>query len=323
MTLHIDAASLAELCDMPTAIIALERALAMPAPGAGPRPSYHLPNGELLVMPAWDGAYVGVKLATVAPRNPAQNRPRIQGGYLLFRAEDLSPAVYMDGAALTVLRTAALSAVATRRLAVSDAASLGLFGTGPQAYGHLSAMLAVRRVSRVVVVGRSQQAAERLALHARGLGVSACVGSAAAASAADIVCTCTSSAVPVVVSSEVRGHAHLNVIGSHRPDEREVDGTLLARAAVVVDSIDDAWRSGDLSTALAEGAIGRDSVRGDLGQLLRDAVTARPDELTVFKSVGMAMADLAVGEAVAEAAMAKLNEPAPSGQVPSTTMSRK
>lgn len=315
-TAYIDSARLAELCDLHTAIAALEGALAVSGPDTGRRPNYRLANGELLVMPAWDGAYVGVKLVTVAPANPARGRPRIQGGYLLFRAEDLSPAAYIDAAALTVLRTAALSALATSRLAVPDASSLGLFGTGPQAFGHLEAMLAVRPLSRVVVVGRQAQAVERLAAHARRLGLEAMAGSPAQASAADIVCTCTSSVTPVVASGEVRDHAHLNVVGSHRADEREVEGSLLARASVVVDSIDDAWSSGDLSLALNEGSIDRAAVAGDLGQLLRNELPVRQTELTVFKSVGMALADLAVAAAVATVAMSETGQPSRPGQAP-------
>lgn len=300
--LYIGAEWLAQLCDFETAIEALEGSLAEQTQPAIRRPSYRLPGGELLVMPAWDSRFLGVKLSTVAPGNPARGLPRIQGVYALFDGADLSVRAFIDAAALTVLRTAALSAVATRRLAVPRAASLGLFGTGPQAYGHLEAMLAVRPVTRVVVVGRRRAAAARLAEHARGLGVDAVAGEPGDASAADLICTCTSSSGPVVVTARVPGHAHLNVVGSHRDSEREIESALVADAAVIVDSPGDAWTCGDLAIPLAEGVAGPEVVRGDLAQLLRGEVTVDAGRLTVFKSVGMALADLAVAEAVVLAA---------------------
>lgn len=293
----IGAERLEQLCDFETAIAALEGTLVEQATSVSPRPSYRLPSGELLVMPAWDSQFLGVKLNTVAPGNPARGLPRIQGVYALFDATDLSVRALIDAAALTVLRTAALSAVATRRLASPRAASLGLFGTGPQAYGHLKAMLAVRPITRVVVAGRRPAEAARLAEYARGVGVEADAGQPAEASAADLICTCTTSAEPVVVTARVPGHGHLNVIGSHRGSEREIDSALVAGATVIVDSPADAWASGDLAIPLAEGLAGPEVVRGDVTQLLRGEVAVDAGRLTVFKSVGMALADLAVAEA--------------------------
>ncbi|MEU2631744.1 ornithine cyclodeaminase family protein, partial [Kitasatospora sp. NPDC007106] len=151
--------------DPAAAVRALADALAagLDPETAPPRTAVPVPAGELLLMPAAAGRYAGVKIAGVAPANPDRGLPRITGGYLLLDGPTLQPLALLDGAALTALRTPAVTALALDRLAAPDARHLVLFGTGPQAYGHLDALLAVRPLERVTVVGRRPGPAEELA----------------------------------------------------------------------------------------------------------------------------------------------------------------
>ncbi|MEU3574056.1 ornithine cyclodeaminase family protein, partial [Kitasatospora sp. NPDC036755] len=143
-------------------------------PEAAPaRSAVPVPAGELLLMPAAAGPYAGVKIAGVAPANPERGLPRITGSYLLLDGPTLQPLALLDGAALTALRTPAVTAAALRRLAVPEAEHLVLFGSGPQAYGHLDALMAVRPLRRLTVVARDPGRAGALAEYGRGLGLTA------------------------------------------------------------------------------------------------------------------------------------------------------
>ncbi|MYW00247.1 hypothetical protein GT354_18540 [Streptomyces sp. SID3343] len=172
-----------------------------------PRSILPVPAGDLLLMPAALSGHVGVKIAGVAPANPAIGLPRITGTYLLLDGPTLRPLAVLDGMALTALRTPAVSAVAVRRLAVPDAAHLLLFGTGPQAYGHLDALLAERPLTRLTVVARRPEPAEALAEYARSLGLTAALGTANAAADADIVVCCTTARVPLFDGGSIPDHA--------------------------------------------------------------------------------------------------------------------
>jgi ornithine cyclodeaminase/alanine dehydrogenase-like protein (mu-crystallin family) len=217
---------------MTGAIDALERAFAQLDADALPLRSHlEVPGGELLVMPAHGQGGVGVKLVTISPGNAERGLPLIHGVFVLFSSQTLQADAILDGAALTALRTAAVSGVATRHLAREDATRLAIFGAGVQARAHLAAMCAVRPIEDVLVVGRDPERADALVRLARELGVAATVGSAAeAARWAHVICTCTTSREPVLAGGDVKRGAHVNAIGAYRPDRREVDGALLARA---------------------------------------------------------------------------------------------
>ncbi|SFY02854.1 ornithine cyclodeaminase family protein [Streptomyces atratus] len=290
------------------AVDALESAL---SGGLDPEtaPARHhltVPGGELLIMPASTQQVTGVKIAGVAPDNPARGLPRITGSYLLLDAATLLPLALLDGAALTTLRTPAVSALAIRHLTGPVVRHLVLFGTGPQAYGHLAAVLAERQVERVTVVGRNPDRAEALAEHARRIGVDARAGQGHGAgdvTTADLVLCCTTSATPLFDGSLVPDGATVVAVGSHTPDAREVDTALVARSAVVVESRAAALaEAGDLLIPLAEGAFGAEGIDGNLAEL----VTGRNlrEKLSdfegprFFKSVGMGWEDLAVAAAV-------------------------
>jgi ornithine cyclodeaminase/alanine dehydrogenase-like protein (mu-crystallin family) len=289
---------------MAAAIDALEAAFRTLDPGAGPlRSEVETPGGSLLVMPAFGEAGVGVKLVTVTPENPMQGFPFIQASYVLFDAETQSPEAVLDGTTLTALRTAAVSGLATRRLAREDASRLVLFGAGVQARSHLEAMCAVRPVTDVVVVSRTPGPAEGLVREALGSGLGARLGERVAVAEADLVCTCTTSEQPLFDGSLLRRGAHVNAVGSHRPESRELDTETVRRARLVVETRAVALaEAGDLLIPIAEGAIDAGHVAADLAETMRGIPVRRsPDDVTVFKSVGMAFEDLVVARAIVNA----------------------
>ncbi|MFJ7068674.1 ornithine cyclodeaminase family protein [Streptomyces sp. NPDC101115] len=271
-----------------------------------PRTAVPVPAGELLLMPAASASWAGVKVAGVAPGNPALGLPRITGSYLLLDGPTLRPLAVIDGAALTSLRTPAVSALAIRHLTAPGRPSrLVLFGSGPQAYGHLEAVLAVREVTEAVVVGRDQERAARLVAHARDLGVpKARTGGAEDVAEADLVVCCTTARTPLFDGRLVAPGATVVAVGSHEPDARETDSALVRRAAVYVESRAVAAReAGDLLIPEAEGAVGPGHIAGNLAELVTGRA-APPDKETprLFKSVGMAWEDLAVAVALYRAA---------------------
>jgi ornithine cyclodeaminase/alanine dehydrogenase-like protein (mu-crystallin family) len=293
---YLDAAELRRLVPMSVAVDALERSFR-----AGdvevPRRSHHATGaGELLVMPAWGAEGAGVKLVTVNPSNPAAGRPLVNGVYVLFSATTLEPVLLIDGAAVTALRTPAVSALATRHLAPVGAARLVVFGAGTQAAGHVEAMRAVRAIESVVVVTRSPERGEHLVETIRAAGVDARLGNPDDVAGADIVCACTTSTSPLFDGALLPTGAHVNAVGAYKPDGRELDDVTVGRAAVFVEDREAALaEAGDLVQAAASGMLDPSSIR-ELGDLLRHGGPRHVD-VTVFKSVGLASEDLAVAGA--------------------------
>jgi ornithine cyclodeaminase len=295
----IDAADLRAALPMRTAIDALHEAFAAPGDTVAPLRSHHeTPSGSLLVMPAWGSRGTGIKLVTVTPGNPAAGLPFVQAVYVLFAPDDQAPEAVIDGTALTALRTAAVSGLATRLLAREDARRLVVFGAGVQAEAHIEAMRTVRSIDDVTVVGRDPARAAALAERtgARTAGADAVRG-------ADIVCTCTTSVTPVVRGSDLADGAHVNAIGAYTPATRELDTEAIARARVVVETREAALaEAGELCLAIEEGAIDAGHVVADLGQAAHGAEVRRsPGDLTVFVGVGLAFEDLVVARAAIEA----------------------
>jgi ornithine cyclodeaminase len=297
----IDAVELARLMPVADAVDVVEEALraGLDPSGDPPRGGVDTASGQLLLMPAETADGVGVKIASVAPGNPALGRPRIQAVYLLLDAATLTPVALLDGTALTVVRTAAVSAVAVRRLAAADASRLVLFGSGPQAWGHLEALRAVRPVRDVVVVGRDSARATAFAERAAALGLRAAVGAPEDVADADLVVCATTARSPLFDGSLPRDTACVVAVGSHEPDARELDAELLARGTVVVEDRATALReAGDVVLAIAEGRL-------EAGALvaLAEVVTGTEGPPSaggprIFKSVGMSWQDLVVaGEA--------------------------
>ncbi len=299
----IGAEALARLLPMAAAIDALEAAFdAERLPDAPQRMRMETPAGGLLLMPAAGAQGVGVKLITLTPSNPGRGLPFIHGVYVMFDAETQVPEAVIDGGALTAIRTGAVSGLATRYLANPDASRFVIFGAGVQASSHLDAMRAVRPLARVTVVSRSRGPAEALAERARGMGLEAAVGDADAVAEADLVCTCTTSDVPVFEGSLLQPGAHVNAVGAYRPETRELDDEVMRRGRLVVETRQAALaEAGDVKIAIAGGVITADDIRGDLFEVVGGASVRRgPEDVTVFKSVGIAFEDLVVARAAVE-----------------------
>jgi ornithine cyclodeaminase len=298
----IDADELARLLPMESAIDALQVAFGTELPSAPMRTHLETASGTLLVMPAHGAAGVGVKLVTLTEANPGRGLPFIHATYVLFDAASQSPRAVLDGAALTALRTAAVSGLATRHLARADAKTLVLYGAGVQARAHLSAMRAVRSVEEVVVVSRGRSRAEALVGEASAFGLRASVGEPGAERDADLVCTCTTSRTPVLRGARLRDGAHVNAVGAYTTSMRELDADAVARARVVVETREAAAaEAGDLAIAMAEGAIGPGHIVADLAELVGGAaVRTSESDVTLFKSVGVAFEDLVVAAAVVD-----------------------
>lgn len=290
---YLDAAALRRLVPMHAAIRALERTFSAGDVEVPQRSHLGVGRGDLLVMPAWGPEGVGVKLVTVNPSNPAAGKALVNGVYVLFSAESLEPVLMIDGAAVTALRTPAVSALATKPLAAPDARRLVVFGAGTQAKGHVEAMRAVRDVESIVVVARSESRAQSLADEVTAEEVDARAGGPEDVAEADLVCTCTTSATPIFEGALLAAGAHVNAVGAYKPDARELDDATMRRAAVYVEERDAALaEAGDVVQAIASGALDAGSVR-DLPALLANGRPGDAD-VTVFKSVGLASEDLAI-----------------------------
>jgi len=287
---------------MEAAIDALESAFRDGDPSATPQRSHiETPEGTLLLMPAVGDAGVGVKLVTLTDANAERGLPLIHAIYVLFEAGTQAPRLLVDGAALTALRTAAVSGLATRWLARDDASRLVIFGAGVQARAHLEAMAAVRPIAEVTVVSRTSARAEDLVRQADSMGLTAAIGGPDAIKAADVVCTCTTATEPLFDGASLATGAHVNAVGAYQPHTREVDSETVRRARVVVETRTAAMEeSGDLLIPIGEGVAGLDHVVADLQEVVRGAEVRRdPADVTLFESVGLAFEDLAVAGALA------------------------
>ena len=261
-----------------------------------------LPIGELgtvLVMPAWQpGRHFGIKTITIFPGNRAAGLPGLHAVYVLFDARTGVPLALMDGSELTSRRTAAASALAAGYLAREDARRLLVLGAGRVASLLPAAMHCVRPdLTQVAVWNRSPAGARALVEQLRRDGLQAEVATdlQAAVRCADIVSCATLSTVALVQGAWLAPGTHLDLIGSFTPTMREADGACLARGRVFVDTEEAMAKAGDVLQAVAEGQFQTAQLQGTLAQLCRGERAGRlsPDEITVFKSVGSALEDLA------------------------------
>lgn len=286
----LNADEVRSLLPWPAAIAALEAAIRRGALSEGvSRMSVPTPSGQLLLMPAAGPDAAGVKLLGIAPDNGARGLPRIQGVFVLFDGPTLTPVALLDGAALTALRTPAVSALAVARLAPSSAASLVVFGSGPQAEQHIHALRAIRPLTSVRVVGWRDVSAFAARLGAE-------VGTVDDVASADIVVCATNACTPLFPASLLRPDACVVAMGTHTPDCCEVGPDVFARAArVVVEDVATAVReAGDLVAAIAAGAVTTDALI-DYAHVVD---LAPAPGISVVKTVGMAWEDLAVAEAL-------------------------
>jgi ornithine cyclodeaminase len=282
---------------MGDAIGALENAFGADERPGSEKERFGLSNGELLVMPSSTERAAGVKLLAINPSNPERGRPLIQGVYVLFSAS-LEPAAIIDGAALTGLRTAAVSGLATRFLARPEAHRLVLFGAGVQARAHLAAMRAVRPIDEVRVVGRTSAKATSLVEEASAAGLEADVARAGAVAGADIICTCTTATQPLFDGSLLGPGVHINAVGAHGARATELDGETIRRGRLVVETWGAMSEAGDLLALIEGGEIEARHIIADLAELVGGKpVRTAPEDVTIFKSVGVAYEDLVIARA--------------------------
>jgi ornithine cyclodeaminase/alanine dehydrogenase-like protein (mu-crystallin family) len=258
--------------------------------------------GVMGLMPSYVGgeqAAYGLKTVCVFPGNPAKGKDAHQGAVLLFSAETGELLALMNASAITAIRTAAVSGVATDLLAREGARDLAIIGAGVQARTHLKAIAEVRPIERCRVVSRNMDHAREFADE-----MSASVAFAVqpvqtveeAVNGADVIATVTNAREPVVQRQWISEGVHLNVVGSSTPHAREVDTATMAASALFVDRRESTINeAGDYLFAMREGVIGPDHIRAELGEVLTGEKPGRtsPDEITLFKSLGLAVEDLA------------------------------
>jgi alanine dehydrogenase len=270
-------------------------------------------SGVLGLMPAWLGGrgVMGAKVISVFPQNRSAGLHSHQGMVALFDAQNGLPLAWVDAAALTAIRTAAVSAVATRALARDDAAELALLGSGTQAASHLEALSLVRQLHRVRVWSRTPANARAFAdktSSASGWEVRAVDSAEAAVRGADIVCTVTASPTPVLHGDWLAPGVHVNAVGACAPVHRELDSAAVARARLFVDARESAvHEAGELLLAKQEGALDEGHIAGELADVLAGRVPGRQSatEITLFKSLGLAVEDVAAAHHVYERAKAE------------------
>lgn len=264
------------------------------------------PPRMLGLMPAWlkPADIVGTKLIAVVPGNAAVGLPSHQGVIVLFAASTGTPLAVVDAESITAIRTAAVSGVATRHLARPSAQRLALLGTGRQARTHLAAMLAVRPIRDVWVWGRNPehaQALQRDAARTTSATVRVAPTAEEAAAQADIICTVTSAATPVLAGRAVQAGTHINAVGACLASDRELDTAVVQRSRLFADQREAcAHEAGDYLIPLAEGAITERHLLGELGEVIAGTVAGRTAEndVTVFKAVGLAAEDIAAAHYV-------------------------
>lgn len=269
--------------------------------------------GTLLLMPAWrHGRHMGIKIVTVFPDNGAQDLPAVIGQYLLLSAQTGEPLALLDGTALTRRRTAAASALASRFLSRADSFRLLMVGTGALAPHLIRAHAVVRPIREVAIWGRTPAKAAALAARfndgdLKHLHIAAHVARDIehTIEAADIVSCATLAHEPLVRGAWLKKGQHLDLVGGFTPAMREADDEAVARARVFVDTRQGAGKeAGDIVQPLASGALKPDGIVADLFELCRGERRGRQGaaDITLFKSVGTALEDLAAAELVAESA---------------------
>lgn len=303
--MNLDEATVGHLLRMEELIPAMARALADFSSGKVVQPTRVMVpvaehQGFLGLMPAYTGTALGTKLVTFYPRNTEV--PTHHATILLFKPETGEPLATMDGRLITEMRTAAVSAVATDNLARSDASVLAIIGSGVQARSHLEALRLVREFREVRV-----WSPHRARAFAEEHGIRAAASAEEAVWGADVVVTATTSRTPVLSGAWLSPGAHINAVGAPRPDWRELDDEVLERARVYVDSREAAMKeSGDVIAA------GR--IFAEVGEVVSGAKPGRHSDegVTLFKSLGLAVEDVATAELVHRKALEEFTAEDPS-----------
>ena len=259
-------------------------------------------TATLLLMPAWQAAagdgYIGVKVVSVFPRNAERGKPSVMGTYLLLNGDSGEPLATLDGQTLTLWRTAAASALAGSYLARPQASHMVMIGAGALAPRLIAAHAAMRPIRTVTIWNRTPETAERLAtaLDRPDLAVAATRDLPAAIAEADIVSAATMSTEPLIQGAWLKPGTHVDLVGAYAPRMREADDETIRRTRVYVDTRAGALKeAGDIVQAIAAGALRDTDIAGDLFDLCHGDAPGRrsEDEITLFKSVGSAIEDLA------------------------------
>ena len=276
------------------ALVPLRMVMRMPDASGflGVMPGYIAPDGGR------QGA-LGMKAVSIFPGNAQRGIDTHQGAVLLFEADTGRLSALMDGASITAIRTAAVSGVATDLLARPDAAELAILGAGVQAHTHLEAIAAVRPLKRVRVWSRNRAHAENLVAESKGhyqAAIEAVQTAESAVRGADIVATVTASPEPILQRGWVKTGGHVNAVGSSIPASREIDSETMAAARLFVDRRESALNeAGDVLIPMREGAFAADHIQAELGEVIIGKHPGRrsADELTLFKSLGLSVEDVA------------------------------
>ncbi len=302
----IPAVSVHAALEYPILIDALREAFV--AGATAPVRSSHAVTSEgdrLLLMPAWGGGGLGVKIVTVFPRNRERGLASVGALYVLLDGATGHALALLDGEALTLRRTGAASALASTFLSRPDSRRLLVVGTGALAPYMVDAHCAVRPIDEVLLWGRSRERArelsEKLLRAGRALRVVDDLREGLAI--ADIVSCATTSREPLIYGADVRPGTHIDLVGAFTPEMRESDDALVTRASLFVDTFAGALKEGgDLVQPLARGVIGRERVLAELADLASGRHAGRRDaeEVTLFKSVGTALEDLAAAQLVTQ-----------------------
>ena len=262
----------------------------------------------MAAMPAWGpGHNIGTKVFTVFPNNKTEELPTVQAVVLVFDGKTGTPKAVVDGTELTLRRTASMSALATDLLARRDSYRLLVCGSGALAPHAALAHACVRPISHVEIWARRTEAAERVVNYLRtqrpDIQISVAENLEKAAGLADIVSCQTSAKDPFVFGKWIKPGTHIDLVGSHSPNARECDDELVAKSKVYVDVMETALQeSGDIIIPMNNGSISRSDIHGDLSDLCGQRVPGRDTEqqITLYKSSGSALADLAAAELVVQ-----------------------
>ncbi|HEU4344295.1 MAG TPA: ornithine cyclodeaminase family protein [Candidatus Binatia bacterium] len=304
------------LIEIPQLIAALEQAHVQYSTGKAVMPVrlvVPLPQiqGRITSMPGYleENKALGMKVVTFFQNNPQQHLPAILATILLFSAETGKIMAVMDGSYITAIRTACASAMATQVLANPDTQVLGILGAGVQAKAHIEALCRVRKPTQVKVYSPSGTSGSNVKKELEstiGVPIEVAVSAEAAVREADVIVTVTSAKDPVLRLDWLKRGAHLNAVGSHRPDSREIDGATLAGSKLVVDSRE-AIRAecGDILLAIKENRISETDIHAEIGEVLAGIRPGRTNEneITLYKSVGIAVQDVATAHLVYQKAL--------------------
>jgi alanine dehydrogenase len=268
-------------------------------------------RGGIAAMPAFVGGSkaAGAKLITVFPENGKAGLDSHQGIVALHETEYGKLLGIFHAGAITAIRTAAVSGMATRLLAREDAGDLAILGSGTQAHAHFDAMNAIRQMRRVRIWSRTPENAQafgsRIAQQHPGLDVRVCASVEEAVHDADLICTTTAATQPILQGDWIAAGAHINAAGASVPGYRELDARAVARSRLFVDSRESALaEADDIRAAIAEGQIDAAHIAGDLAELASGRVSGRrsSEEITLFESCGMAIEDVATASYLYERA---------------------